>query len=188
MRNFSGEPFGLASNFENFLFCFLKAWIVDMMIRIHEGICMISVATVSSPDLLSVCVGLKPTKVWNVSHLMLRLLPLKSSTNSTWTYPPIFCYQKKVTKWTDHSTFSQGPVAKECAELWPKIASCAPAICWVERNSTPPWAKKTAAASNGLRFGSCFFKTTILWTPHLFFSPHIIFFVKHLKSIQAQPS
>mmetsp|Transcript_21869 Transcript_21869/g.59742 ORF Transcript_21869/g.59742 Transcript_21869/m.59742 type:complete len:116 (-) Transcript_21869:56-403(-) len=23
----------------------------------------------------------------------------------------------------------QGPVAKECAELWPKIASCAPAIC-----------------------------------------------------------
>mmetsp|Transcript_20914 Transcript_20914/g.38172 ORF Transcript_20914/g.38172 Transcript_20914/m.38172 type:complete len:139 (+) Transcript_20914:83-499(+) len=22
-----------------------------------------------------------------------------------------------------------GPVAKECAELWPKIASCAPAIC-----------------------------------------------------------
>merc|ERR1719161_1386701 len=25
----------------------------------------------------------------------------------------------------------QGPVAKECAELWPKIASCAPAICLV---------------------------------------------------------
>merc|ERR1712146_779134 len=23
----------------------------------------------------------------------------------------------------------QGPVAKECAEMWPKIASCAPAIC-----------------------------------------------------------
>ena len=23
----------------------------------------------------------------------------------------------------------QGPIAKECAELWPKIASCAPAIC-----------------------------------------------------------
>ena len=23
----------------------------------------------------------------------------------------------------------QGPVAKECAELWPKIASYAPAIC-----------------------------------------------------------
>merc|ERR1712084_196820 len=23
----------------------------------------------------------------------------------------------------------QGPVAKECAEAWPKIASCAPAIC-----------------------------------------------------------
>merc|ERR1719515_259596 len=22
-----------------------------------------------------------------------------------------------------------GPVAKECAELWPKVASCAPAIC-----------------------------------------------------------
>lgn len=23
----------------------------------------------------------------------------------------------------------QGPVGKECAELWPTIASCAPAIC-----------------------------------------------------------
>merc|ERR1719337_801070 len=31
-----------------------------------------------------------------------------------------------------------GPVAKECAELWPKIASCAPAICGPGRPAREP--------------------------------------------------
>merc|ERR1719174_1882923 len=37
--------------------------------------------------------------------------------------------RKKVLKGDMKGSAIQGPVAKECAELWPKIASCAPAIC-----------------------------------------------------------
>merc|ERR1740138_783264 len=37
--------------------------------------------------------------------------------------------RKKMLKGEMKGSAIQGPVAKECAELWPKIASAAPAIC-----------------------------------------------------------
>lgn len=108
-----------------------------------------SAATVSSPDLLSVWVGLKPTKVWNrwrdevIVAFDDKTLPLKSTFHLDlhpfrWSPQKIILpffgwgYRKKGAPSTPWPT-CQGPVAKECAELWPKIASCAPAICWVVR-------------------------------------------------------
>ncbi len=161
------------------------------MIRIHEGICMISVATVSSPDLLSVCVGLKPAKVWNMSHLMLRLLPLKSSTNSTWTYPPIFCCQKK---WQNPTTprLSRAQWQRNVPSSGPKLLLVLlPSAEWKEIPPHLGRKKKPLRNATGCVFGRVFF----FFFPHHsvntqnhFFLPHIIFFVKHLKSIQAQPS